>query len=83
MTASDSTAVTVTPTEAVVLRLAAESGISGVQIRYVWTWRVGSQIVTRQVNRLRRKGLLDIIAFRGGNGAANLTDAGRAYLSSL
>jgi DNA-binding MarR family transcriptional regulator len=73
-----------TPAQTTVLRMIGDrGGVKGVQIRYVWVWLIGSQTVTRHINGLRRKGMVDIMAFPGGNGSASLTDDGRAFLSKI
>jgi len=60
----------------------AESGCSGICIRYTWAFQIDGDFVTRQVNQLRKKGMVDMLAFRGGRAAINVTDKGRAALAA-
>lgn len=60
----------------------ADDGCEGVCIRYVWTFKSGNEYITRQVNQLLKKGMVDMLAFRGGHAAINLTDKGRAALAA-
>lgn len=57
-----------------------ERGAEGHCYRGVWRWNRGHEPVTREVNALMKRGLLDGIYFSGGKAAANATDAGRALI---
>jgi hypothetical protein len=50
----------------------------GVCIRGVWTFLVQGEPVTRAVNTLKRRGLIDISYYMGGKAGVNLTDKGRS-----
>jgi hypothetical protein len=54
--------------------------VDGVCIRYVWVWLVNEVPVTRQVNALTKRGLMDASYYRGGQATASVTDAGRIAL---
>jgi hypothetical protein len=51
---------------------------SGICIRGQWIYLVGGEPVTRAVNTLKRRGLVEGHYMSGGRAAINLTDAGRA-----
>jgi hypothetical protein len=50
----------------------------GICIRGVWTYLIRGEPVTRAVNTLLRRKLVDGLYFSGGKAAINLSDAGRA-----
>lgn len=50
---------------------------SGVCIRGVWTYLLDGQPVTRAVNTLKRRGVVNGHYMSGGRAAINLTAAGR------
>lgn len=70
-----------TPKQREMLGQIYENGCDGVCLRGVWTWKIGHDIVTRQVNVLLKKKLVDGLYFRGGRAAINLTEEGRAALA--
>ncbi len=57
-----------------------ERGAGGDCYRGVWRWKMGHEPVTREVNALMKKGLMDGIYFSGGSAGANATDAGRKLI---
>ena len=61
------------------LKAMREEGVrpSGVCVRGDWTYLVDGEPVTRAVNTLKRRGLVDGHYMSGGRAAINLTDKGR------
>jgi Fe2+ or Zn2+ uptake regulation protein len=65
-----------------VLKMISEEPAQGTCIRYVWTFHAQGEPITRQVRALLSAGLVDMITFRGGRAAINITEAGRRHLRS-
>jgi hypothetical protein len=57
-------------------------GANGVCIKYEWRWLLDGRPVTRQVNGLIKRGLMDATYFRDG-AAVNPTEAGRRVLAEV
>jgi hypothetical protein len=64
-----------------VLKMISEEPAQGTCLRYVWTFHIDGEPVTRQVKALLNAGLVDMIAFRGGRAVINITEAGRRHLA--
>jgi len=58
----------------------AQQSISGVCVRGVWTWLANGRPVTRQAKALVKLGYMHAAYYRGGQGAMDITEAGRAAL---
>lgn len=54
-----------------------DRGAEGFCYRGLWKWTMCGDPVTREVNTLKKRGLIDCIYFSGGKAAANATDEGR------
>lgn len=66
-----------------VLREIDERNVSGMCLKYVWTFILGNvERVTGVVKALEGKGLVHIAYYGGGSASVNLTDAGRAELAA-
>jgi hypothetical protein len=68
---------TVTKSQLAVLR---RGWVDGVCIKYEWTWLVDGHPVTRQVNSLLRKGMMELVAYPHGRGTVYITAFGRATM---
>jgi hypothetical protein len=64
-----------------VLKMINDEPAQGTCIRPVWTFHIQGEPVTRQVKALLNAGLVDMLAFRGGRAAINITEAGRRHLA--
>jgi DNA-binding MarR family transcriptional regulator len=62
-----------TPKQQQVLDAIRETPASGTCVRYEWTFRdYDGNPITRQVKALQKKGLVNIMYFRGGRAAVNI-----------
>ena len=60
-----------TVNQAEVLGLIRENGgARGTCVRYVWTFQIGTKVVTREVHQLENKGFVQINYYAGGNATA-------------
>jgi hypothetical protein len=55
--------------------------VSGVCIRYVWTWLMDGVPVTAQVKALIAKGYMHDSYYAGGHASASITESGKAALA--
>lgn len=63
--------------------LVLQDGAEGFCIRGAWSWKVGFEPVTREVNSLRKSGLVSCTYYRGGKAGAWPTEAGQKLLEEI
>jgi hypothetical protein len=74
--------MTLTPAQRIVLREVEQGQVRGICSRYVWKFDIAhtGELVTRHVNALMKKELVEASYFNGGRAAVNITEYGRNYL---
>jgi hypothetical protein len=65
------------------LRIIARGGATGVCLDGRWIYYYCGQTITRHVNMLVKRRVLDITYFVGGKSGANLTDFGRVVQEQI
>lgn len=59
-----------------------ECGASSTPVRWEHKWIINGEPVTRQVNALKRHGLLECVTYAGGTAYTHKTDKGQDILSA-